>query len=117
MLKSKFYVVMLILGIFALLGGSCTKPTSTPPSPEVLAEEGFAFPEIPRITCEELKQKMDRGDDFVLVDTRPERNFKGGYLEGAINIPNEPNPPLTEGWVKNKLLDIPKDKLIVFYCG
>ena len=29
MFKSKFYVVILILGIFALLGGSCTKPAST----------------------------------------------------------------------------------------
>ena len=40
MLKSKLYVVMLILGMFALLGVSCTKPVpSTEPTPTDVIED------------------------------------------------------------------------------
>jgi len=89
----------------------------TPPSAEELAEQGFALPEIPRITCEGLKQMMDRGDDFVLVDTRSvEWGYNTGHLPGAISIPNQPEPPYTEEWVTMKLEGLPTDKLIIFYC-
>ena len=58
--------------------------TTTPPSPEELAKQGFLLPEIPRITYEQIKQMMDRGDALVLVDARPEWDFKsvGGNLIG-----------------------------------
>lgn len=86
------------------------------PSPEVLAEEGFMLPEIPRITCEELKQSMDNEVDFVLVDTRFKISFKDGHLIGAINIPDTPLPPLTLEMIEAKLLELPRDKLIILYC-
>jgi len=90
---------------------------STPPSAEELAEQGFALPEIPRITCEELMQMMDRGDDFVLVDTRSaEWGYNTGHLPGAISIPNQPEPPYTEEWVTTQLQGLPQDKLIILYC-
>ena len=80
-------------------------------------ELSFALPEIPRITCEELKQMMDRGDDFVLVDTRSvEWGYNLGHLPGAISIPNQPEPPYTEEWITMKLEGLPTDKLIIFYC-
>jgi len=105
-----------------------TPPTTTPPtaetiappnppSAEELAEQGFALPEIPRITCEELKQMMDGGDDFVLVDTRSvEWGYNTGHLPGAISIPNQPEPPYTEEWVTMQLEGLPQDDLIIFYC-
>jgi len=93
-----------------------TTPT-TPPSAEELAEQGFALPEIPRITCEELKQMMDGGGDFVLVDTRSvEWGYNTGHLPGAISIPNQPEPPYTEEWVTMQLEGLPQDDLIIFYC-
>ena len=89
----------------------------TPPSAEELAEQGFALPQIPRITCEELKQMMDRADDFVLVDTRSvEWGYNTGHLPGAISIPNQPEPPYTEDWVTTQLQGLPQDELIIFYC-
>ena len=94
-----------------------TTTPSTPPSAEELAEQGFALPEIPRITCEELKQMMDRGDDFVLVDTRAvEWGYNLGHLPGAISIPNQPEPPDTEESITMQLEGLPTDKLIIFYC-
>jgi len=94
-----------------------TTAPPTPPSAEELAKQGFALPEIPRITCEELMQMMDGGDDFVLVDTRSaEWGYNAGHLPGAISIPNQPEPPYTEEWVTTQLEGLATDKLIIFYC-
>ncbi len=35
----------------------------------------------------ELKAKMDRGEDFALVDTMPEMYYRHSHLPGAINLP------------------------------
>lgn len=92
--------------------------TETPvPSLETASvEEVLYLPEIPRITCEELKQFMDEGTDLVLVDTRVDFSFNEGHLPGAINIPGTPLPPLTEEMIAARLLMLPRDKLVVLYC-
>ncbi len=41
------------------------------------------------ITREELKEKIDRGDDFVLVDTLGEDYYRQSHLPGAISLPLE----------------------------
>lgn len=41
------------------------------------------------ITRQELKQKMDRGDDFVLVDALSPPHYESSHLPGAINLPYE----------------------------
>jgi len=41
------------------------------------------------ITREELQAKMDRGDDFVLVDALSHQHFESSHLPGAINLPYE----------------------------
>ncbi len=38
------------------------------------------------IDREALKEKMDRGDDFVLVETLPESAFRKRHLLGAVNL-------------------------------
>jgi rhodanese-related sulfurtransferase len=47
-------------------------------------EEGAVVQNISR---DELKAKMDRGDDFVLVDTMPEMYYRHSHLPGAVNLP------------------------------
>jgi rhodanese-related sulfurtransferase len=42
--------------------------------------------EIETITREELKEKMDRGDDFVLAEALPTQAFRHAHLPGAINL-------------------------------
>ena len=44
---------------------------------------------VKEISWEELKAKMDRGDDFVLVEVLSRRHFKSSHLPGAINLPYE----------------------------
>jgi len=40
-------------------------------------------------TREQLEVKMDRGNDFFLVDTLREEYYQQSHLPGAINLPLE----------------------------
>ncbi len=62
---------------------------------------------IPR---EDLKAKLDRGDDFVLVESLPEETFQHAHLPGAVNIP----PDQVRELAPELLPD--KDAEIVVYC-
>jgi hypothetical protein len=126
-MKLKEILLFMVLLLLALTPAACqqdnvttssTTPTGLiPPSPEELAANHFVLPEIPRILCEQLKQMMDKGDDFTLVDTRLNTSFKTGYIPGAINIPtNDSSPPFTQEWVTGQLNALPQDKLIILYC-
>jgi rhodanese-related sulfurtransferase len=42
---------------------------------------------VEHISRDDLKAKMDRGDDFVLVDTMPKMYYRHSHLPGAINLP------------------------------
>ncbi len=65
---------------------------------------------VERISREELKEKMDRGDDIVLVDTLAERYFRHSHLPGAIHLPVDE--------VKERAPELlpDKDAEIVAYC-
>lgn len=39
------------------------------------------------ISRDELKQKIDRGDNFLLVETLPATAYHHNHLPGAINLP------------------------------
>ena len=43
----------------------------------------------PKIKRDELKAKMDRGDDFVLVEALSQKHYRSSHLPGAINLPYE----------------------------
>ena len=66
---------------------------------------------VPTISRDELKQKIDRGDDFLLVETLPEFMYNQRHLPGAINLP--PND------VQRRAAEVlpEKDAEIVVYCG
>jgi rhodanese-related sulfurtransferase len=42
---------------------------------------------VPLISREDLKAKLDRGDDFVLVEALPPPRYREGHLPRAINLP------------------------------
>jgi rhodanese-related sulfurtransferase len=65
---------------------------------------------VEHISREELKAKMDRGDDFVLVDTMAEMYFRHSHLPGAINLPADE--------VSDRAAELlpDKDAEIVVYC-
>jgi rhodanese-related sulfurtransferase len=65
--------------------------------------------EVATISREELWEKIEGGDDFVLVDVLDEQFYRHSHLPGAINI------PLDEiGTAEEALPD--KDTEIIVYC-
>ena len=61
------------------------------------------------ISREELKAKMGRGDEFVLVDALSSEHYGSSHLPGAINLPYE--------FVDEAESLLPdKDAEIVVYC-
>jgi len=78
------------------------------------AEEKVVLPDWPRISVEELKQKIDKGEDLVAVDTRDGASYAAGHIKGAINIYyNSTADPMDRQMM---LIALPMDKLIVTYC-
>jgi molybdopterin/thiamine biosynthesis adenylyltransferase/rhodanese-related sulfurtransferase len=62
------------------------------------------------ILATELKDKMDRGDDFYLVDVREPAEWEIMQIPGAVLIPKG---EILNG---NALAGLPQDKEIVLYC-
>ncbi len=44
---------------------------------------------VETISREELQGKVERGDDFVLVETLPEEYYRHSHLPDAVNLPTE----------------------------
>lgn len=63
------------------------------------------------ITRDELKAKIERGDDFALVETLPESMFEGVHLPGATNIPPDKVKQLAPRLLRDK------QREIVVYCA
>jgi rhodanese-related sulfurtransferase len=63
------------------------------------------------ISREDLKARLDRGDDFVLVETLPEEQYRHAHLPGALNLPPDQVRELAPEILPDKEADI------VVYCG
>jgi len=63
------------------------------------------------ITRDELKEKLERDDDFILVKTLPEGNFRHTHLPKAINLPPDQVAELAPQLLPDKSADI------VVYCA
>ena len=78
-------------------------------------EDEVAYPEVFRITAEELKQLIDGEGEYVLVDSRDSMSYDQGHIEGAINIYYDPTGDPTA--LEMMLIGLPMDKLIIIYCS
>ena len=63
------------------------------------------------ISRDELKKKIDRKDDFLLVETLPAATYHHAHLPGAINLPPDQVTQLAPTLLPNKAADI------VVYCA
>ena len=61
------------------------------------------------ITTEELKDKMNRGESFHLVNVLDEEDFKEEHIPGSVNIP-------LENIASEALENFEKDEEIIVYC-
>jgi len=62
-------------------------------------------------TVDEVKKRMDRGDKFVLVDVREDREFDADHLPGAVHL----GKGVIERDIEGKYPDAKTE--LVLYCG
>ncbi len=89
----KMYALITVLGVFLL------------PYLVIAADDG-----VPRITKEELKAKMDKGQDVIVLDVRTGRSYDGSNvkIKGAMRIAPDD--------VETRYTELTKDKEIITYC-
>ena len=66
--------------------------------------------EATRVTVDEIRERMNRGEDFYFVDTRNPKAWGEAEtkLPGAIRIPADS--------VEEHLADVPRDRAVITYC-
>ncbi len=52
----------------------------------ILPQSSF-MPEIPRISVDEVKARLERGEKIVIVDSRDTKYYDESHIEGAISLP------------------------------
>jgi rhodanese-related sulfurtransferase len=66
--------------------------------------------EATRVTVDEVKERMDRGEQFTFVDTRNPQAWGEAEtkLPGAVRVP--------AGELEQHLDEIPRDRAVITYC-
>ncbi len=66
--------------------------------------------EATRVTVNEVKKRMDRGEPFIFLDTRNPT----AWAEADTKLPGALRLPADE--VEKHLAEIPRDRVIITYC-
>lgn len=66
---------------------------------------------IQETDVEAVKARLDRGDDFLLIDTREDREWNKGHIPGAIHM----GKGVIERDIEAKVPDT--DREMILYCG
>ena len=66
---------------------------------------------IPELTIDEVKERIERGEDWAVLDVREREEYREGHLEGAI--------PLPRGFLEMRVEETLPDKTrpIIAYCA
>jgi rhodanese-related sulfurtransferase len=80
-------------------------------SPRFLALVNDAKTRVRELTADQVKDRMERGDDFDLLDVREESEWAAGHVKGAKYM----GRGVLERDVEKRFPDL--DREIVLYCG
>ena len=80
-------------------------------TPRFLKIVNDAKSRVEETTVDEVKQKLDRGEKFLLVDVREESEFAKDHLPGAIHL----GKGVIERDIETKVPDVKTP--MVLYCG
>jgi hypothetical protein len=120
-MKQSGFLTMVVFA--ALLSFSCTPPeqvkssragakaaqaapsaaTIATPHPTSTPNDG-----VRRITIDETLASL-KTEEAVVVDVRTKAEYDRGHIKGSLSIPRSE--------IGKRLTELPKDKLIVFYCA
>lgn len=70
---------------------------------------GFPVEHLQVLTVQELKAKIDRGEQLTILDDRGENEWNAGHIKGAQHI--------YVGHIQERMADIPKDKPVAMFCN
>jgi hydroxyacylglutathione hydrolase len=70
---------------------------------------GYPTRSLPLLSVHELKSRLDRGENLLVLDARDEEEWKTGHIPGSLHI--------YVGHVEERLSDIPRDKPIAVVCS
>jgi rhodanese-related sulfurtransferase len=72
---------------------------------------------LENISRQDLKAKLDRGDDFVLIESLPEEKYREAHLPGALHVSPEEVQDLDKlaDWAAGAIPS--KDTDVVVYCA
>jgi glyoxylase-like metal-dependent hydrolase (beta-lactamase superfamily II) len=69
---------------------------------------------VRELSADELADRLDAGDAFVLIDTRPPESYESWHVPGAVNVPFEPGTPVERADVAPV---VDRDGDVVTICG
>lgn len=73
----------------------------------ILVGSSFAFTDL---SVQQVKAKIDSGEEILLLDVREPSEFEEGHIRGAINLP----------WISEVLQEryasLPKDRPVIVIC-
>ncbi len=64
---------------------------------------------ILRVTVDELWQRLQGGEEIVVVDVRTQADYEAGHIPGAVSIPEADFPA--------RAAELSRDRLLIFYCA
>ncbi|QLG62102.1 MBL fold metallo-hydrolase [Halorarum salinum] len=71
---------------------------------------------VEKITAEQLADGIDAGEQFTLIDTRPEDSFEAWHVRNAENVPYDPREGLDEGQFE-EVKELADGRPVVGICG
>ena len=115
MKKAVFVLGMALVVLAGCQPSPQPMPTSTPtslPSTSPPATEEGSIPttdsQVPRIKPQKLKERLDAGEDVIVVDAMSREDYERRHVRGALSI------PLYK--IEERHGELPKEKKIVLYC-
>jgi hydroxyacylglutathione hydrolase len=72
-------------------------------------DSGLPTESLPLLSVHQLKEKLDRGEDLVVLDARDQAEWDSGHIRGSLH--------LYVGHVEAGLSEIPRDKPVAVLCS
>ncbi len=69
---------------------------------------GFPVENLPLLSVHQLKDKMEQGEELIVLDVRGQDEWDSGHIKGAIHI--------YVGHLAQRLAEVPRDKPVAVIC-
>ena len=70
---------------------------------------GFPVERLPLLSVHDLKAKIDRAEELIVLDVRGQDEWHSGHIKGALHI--------YAGHLERRLAEVPKDKPVAVICN